>query len=169
MKRKDDARALFNHEASTVLGRVSAGTCTLEVDKRGLKYSIPYDDKDPDHQRVASKITRGDITGSSFAFRATKTEWSMEPGKGKKMPMDQPGREVRTVMSCEVHDVGPVTYPAYKSTTAATRAETEEAKQERDAWQEAIQQERTAAQAAIDSELSQLQARLQLINATIGD
>src|SRR5689334_2288993 len=35
-----DVRALFNHDPNYPLGRTSAGTCRLSIDKRGLKYEI---------------------------------------------------------------------------------------------------------------------------------
>jgi phage head maturation protease len=55
-------------------------------------------------------IERGDVSQSSFAFRATKEEWD-ETG-------DLP---VRTVLECELFDVSPVTYPAYDDSEVGLR------------------------------------------------
>lgn len=158
LKRKDDARALFNHNPDNLLGRVSAGTLGLKVDKVGLRYSIRFDESDPDHQRVARKLERGDLSGSSFAFRATKVLWSTEKIEGKRV-------DVRTVQDLELFDVGPVTYPAYQSTTAATRND-EAAKEEHQAWMQEQEAADQVARQQMDA-LSLAQARLQLIGAEL--
>ncbi|WP_134736933.1 HK97 family phage prohead protease, partial [Escherichia coli] len=36
----DDVRGLFNHDPNFILGRSSAGTLSLSVDERGLRYDI---------------------------------------------------------------------------------------------------------------------------------
>jgi len=70
LARKDDARALFNHDPNLVLGRVSSGTLRLSADSKGLKYEIV-----PPVTRTAedlvAMIQRGDVTGSSFEFLVT--------------------------------------------------------------------------------------------------
>jgi HK97 family phage prohead protease len=102
-----DVRGLFNHDPDNLLGRTSSGTLRLSVDSRGLRYSISYDPLDPDHQRVARKLQRGDLTGSSFAFQATDEAWHHD---GQ--------REVREVLDAQLYDVGPVSMPAYGATSA---------------------------------------------------
>lgn len=151
LKRKDDAAGLFNHDPDNLLGRVSAGTLKLSVDKTGLRYQIPYDDQDPDHQRVARKIERGDLAGSSFAFRPTRVEW-----------VEEDEREIRIIKDLELFDVGPVTYPAYRATTAATRSDGAQdgAKQEHQAWKQHKQEEAARLREQIDAELETYQARL---------
>lgn len=111
IKEDHDARALYNHEPDNLLGRVSAGTLKLSISKRGLEYSIPYDAQDPDHQRVKAKIKRGDLTGSSFAFRVTGEQWSEEGGV-----------DVRTITDLQLIDVSPTVYPAYESSSVGMRA-----------------------------------------------
>jgi len=107
---RHDVRALYNHNPDNLLGRTSAGTLHITTDAKGLRYSIPFDANDADHVRVKSKLDRGDLTGSSFAFQITGDEWSKEDGK-----------EVRTITDVSLVDVGPVTYPAYEGATASTR------------------------------------------------
>lgn len=106
---RDDVRALFNHDSNMVLGRTPK-TLTLSDSPEGLRYEI-----DPADTGVARDVTehirRGDVSGSSFAFLVTDEEWRKED----KVTI----REIRGV---ELFDVGPVTYPAYESTTAGVRS-----------------------------------------------
>ncbi|HYH68372.1 MAG TPA: HK97 family phage prohead protease [Urbifossiella sp.] len=112
--REDDVRGLFNHNDSLMLGRTTAGTMRLSVDRRGLRYEI--DPPDTTSARdLLTLLDRGDVTGSSFAF----------------MPDDTSYREVDGVYVIERHavrlfDVGPVSFPAYTATEAAARSVTAE-------------------------------------------
>lgn len=109
-----DVRALRNHEPDLILGRLSAGTLRLEEDGDGLRYEV--DLPDTTHGRdTAEMVRRGDLTGSSFGFRVAPQgdQWSMGDGG---MPM----RTVHKIMS--LHDVGPVTFPAYESTRVDVRS-----------------------------------------------
>jgi len=108
---KDDVRALFNHNPDHVLGRLAADTLTLEEDTQGLKYDITL----PDTQFANDLhvlISRGDITGSSFAFRSLVDEWDKT----------DPKTSLRTLKEVQLFDVSPVTYPAYKQTKVSARA-----------------------------------------------
>lgn len=111
LKDKHDVRALFNHEPNNLLGRSTSGTLRLSTDSVGLKYEIDL----PDTQQardVATLIDRGDLDGSSFGFVARKVEWE-----------DRGGMSYRKILDVDLIDVGPVTYPAYTSTTAQMRSE----------------------------------------------
>lgn len=115
LSRPDDVRALFNHDASAVLGRTVAGTLRLEVDKVGLRYTIDVPDS-PTGNDVAVAVQRQDVTGSSFAFIVGAESWARD---------EQPAGErwIRTVTDLsQLFDVGPATYPAYAGTTAAARS-----------------------------------------------
>lgn len=118
-----DVRALFNHDASALLGRTAAGTLRLSVDAVGLRYDI--DLPDTAHGRdVPALVGRGDLSGSSFAFVAKRTVWIEE---GELL--------VRQVEDLDLYDVGPVTYPAYDGTSAALRASgRDELDRERAEW-----------------------------------
>lgn len=115
LEEKHDVRCLFNHAADNLLGRTSNGTCVLSVDPVGLKYDCQFNRNDPDHQRVVAKIERGDLTGSSFAFRPTKVSWQKLPD----------GTDVRWIEDLALIDVGPVTFPAYEATTSFVRSDIE--------------------------------------------
>lgn len=109
----DDCRALYNHNSDAVLGRTTSGTLRLEEDEKGLKYSVDLPDTTLARD-LASLVDRGDINGSSFGFVVEQESWreSEEPD-GKRVA-------VRTIESVRLLDVGPVTYPAYSSTTTGT-------------------------------------------------
>lgn len=109
--KKDDIRALFNHDPNFVLGRMAAETLTLKEDKTGLFMEVDPPDAQWARDLVAS-IKRRDITGQSFSFRTIKDKWDRKEGR---VPL-------RTLLEVKLFDVGPVTFPAYPDTTVAARS-----------------------------------------------
>lgn len=112
---KPNVLGLFNHDMDNLLASTAAGTLRMEEDHRGLRYEFDLDATDPDHQRVIAKVRRGDLRGSSFAFKTNpKTdEWTTD---GRNYPV----RIVHEVSA--LRDVGPVTAPAYGQTEGAGKA-----------------------------------------------
>lgn len=110
--KKDDVRALWNHNDDYVLGRNKAGTLKLTEDETGLKVSI-----DPPDTQVARdlavSIGRGDISQMSFAFQVQEEEWIR--GEGKDL-------DLRKIKKVRLFDVSPVTFPAYDGTDIAMRS-----------------------------------------------
>jgi HK97 family phage prohead protease len=124
----DDVRALFNHDASAVLGRSKSGTLRLSADKVGLKYEVDL----PNTQLardLAESVDRGDISGSSFAFSVTP--------EGQKIERDKNGTTYRNILETRLYDVSVVTYPAYEAATSGLRSSenVEEAKAALDSWE----------------------------------
>jgi HK97 family phage prohead protease len=125
--REDDVRGMFNHDDNLILGRTGAGTMRLSIDSKGLRYEIDP----PDTQVARDLITllqRGDVTGSSFSFnpRSTTTR------------KDGDGLYVLERNDLQLFDVGPVAFPAYKSTEAGARNDgerSESARREVDEWE----------------------------------
>jgi hypothetical protein len=111
---EDDIRGLFNHDPSMLLGRVAATTMRLSTDNVGLRYEI-----DPGETQVGRDVTehvrRGDLSGSSFSFQITDERW-----------YEEGDLEVREILGVKLYDVGPVTFPAYESTSAGLRCESGE-------------------------------------------
>ena len=122
LKEKDDVRALFNHVPSQILGRSTAGTLDLSVDKRGYRYGLDAPDTQVARDLVAS-IERGDVDGSSFGFKVRSVRWDFTDDL-----------EIRNLLDVEVFDVGPVTFPAYEATEVDVRG----LELERDAYRERI-------------------------------
>lgn len=107
--READIRALFNHDPNYVLGRNRASTLTLEEDDKGLSYRISAPETDTIRDLVLEPIKRGDISGSSFSFRAIRTH-------------REDGGDLRELQEVRLFDVGPVTFPAYPQTDAQLRS-----------------------------------------------
>lgn len=107
---KGDVRCLFNHESGNVLGRTKSGTLRLWEDERGLRFEVDLPDtvlgKD-----VGTLVKRGDVSGCSFNFRATKQSWddTVEP-------------PLRTLEKLEIEEVSIVTFPAYADTSVGVRS-----------------------------------------------
>jgi HK97 family phage prohead protease len=113
IQEKQDVRCLFNHDPNHVLGRTKANTLTIQEDSKGLAYNCTP----PAGARCVESIERGDIDGSSFGFIVTKDTWQDErDDKGRLI------KSTRTIQDVDLFDVGPVTYPANDSATAAIRS-----------------------------------------------
>ncbi|MGQ4513689.1 HK97 family phage prohead protease [Streptomyces sp. DW26H14] len=72
---KPDLHLLINH-AGMPLARTKSGTLQLATDSTGLHVEAALDPSDPDVQRLAPKMDRGDMDEMSFAFRVKDDEWS---------------------------------------------------------------------------------------------
>lgn len=105
--------ARYMHDDNMLLGTTGSGTLRLSVDDTGLAYEVT-----PPRSRadVVELVERGDVRGSSFAFRAGSVEdtWDLS---------DQ-GYPRRTLESIQLKDVAPViTYAAaYADATAGLRS-----------------------------------------------
>lgn len=108
----DDVRALFNHDPSKILGRTSAGTLSLSIDDKGLRYSFEMPETTTGNDLLVS-MKRGDINQSSFAFTIREDSW-------EDMPDGRTLRHIRKIG--KVYDVSPVTYPAYVAASATARS-----------------------------------------------
>lgn len=108
--KKDDIRALFNHDPNYVLGRNLAGTLKLEEDEIGLRVKITPPDTSWARD-ITTSIRRGDISQMSIGFIVEKDEWSTENGM-----------DTRDLKKVRLFDVSPVTFPAYSATDVGVRA-----------------------------------------------
>lgn len=106
MQRGTDVVALYNHDPMFLLGRESSGTLRLSVDERGLRYEIDAPESRAD---LVELIERGDVRGSSFAFKVK--------GSGERWSKTADGRQLREIREIDgLFDVGPVLNPAYSAT-----------------------------------------------------
>lgn len=121
----DDVRCLYNHDPNQVLARCINGKGTLElsVDDKGLKYRYTTPNRSYALD-LADAIEKGDVTQSSFSFRAKKTIWT-EGGDGEP--------DLRQIVEIDkLYDVAPVTFPAYTDTTVAKRSRGENENHEKE-------------------------------------
>ncbi len=105
--KKDDIRALRNHNSDYVLGRKKNGTLKLKEDDIGLAVEITP----PDTQwarDLRESLRRGDIDQMSFAFEVLREVWDEED-------------ELRTLEKVKLWEVSPVTFPFYEGTDVSIR------------------------------------------------
>lgn len=107
--KRDDVRALFNHDANFVLGRNKSGTLRLSEDKDGLAIEVDMPDTQLVRDMVLEPIRRGDVSQMSFAFRTVIDEWRHFDDKPDE----------RDIKEVKLYDISPVTYPAYEGTDVA--------------------------------------------------
>ncbi len=118
MRDKQDVRGLFNHSPDFLLGRCSAGTMRLSVDRRGLRYEIDLPDTQAGRD-VAESIRRGDLTGSSFSFDVVSQRFTYGQMADSGSDVED---NIRELLDVNLFDVGPVSFPAYSSTEVGIRA-----------------------------------------------
>jgi HK97 family phage prohead protease len=105
-----DVRALVDHDSAKILGRITAGTLRIAKDQTGLRADIEPPNTSYSNDLIES-ISRGDVTGMSFAFRTLEDEWHIEDGE-----------PVREVLDMIIREVSVVTFPAYPETSVAMRS-----------------------------------------------
>lgn len=100
--------ALFNHDYGNVLGRSSADTLSLTVDKTGLRFVLNIPDTTIGRD-VYTNIKAGNLQGMSFGFSVADN--------GDTVKRDD-GQIVRTVHQIkQISEISVVAVPAYADTT----------------------------------------------------
>lgn len=107
----EQVRALYNHNADQVLGRVGAGTLRLSEDDTGLRFEL---DLPPTSyaKDLAALVERGDVSGCSFAFRVRAGGETWE---------QHDGQDVRILSALDLDEITITANPAYPDTTVAKR------------------------------------------------
>lgn len=117
LREKQDVRALFNHDANLVLGRVLSRTLRMREDSRGLYFECDLPSTRAARD-VYALVERRDVTGCSFSFNVPDggQRWSegRDPETGELTAF-------RDLTDLDVRDVGPVTFPAYPQTSVDSR------------------------------------------------
>lgn len=154
--REDDVRALFNHDPNQILGRTTAGTLRLSVDKVGLRYEIEPPNTD-DALGLIEAICRGDVSGSSFSFTINEQVW-----RDVVDPQTNQTTTIRELTAVTLYDLGPVTFPAYEGTSAGVRsaADLGEAQEELKRW-------RDTQSASVRAAIDQAEARARCIEIEV--
>lgn len=100
-----DVICTVNHDMDRLLGRRSAGTLKLTDTPTGLlaECSMPNTGYARD---LCELVTRGDVKGMSFGFKAGEVEWGMEQRT-----------KTRTIKTAEIFEVCFTPDPAYLTTS----------------------------------------------------
>jgi uncharacterized protein len=114
LKAQPDVRCSFNHNPDNVLGRTSNGTLQLAQDDKGLSYATDLDARTHIAQDVYCFVDRGDVTGSSFSFNVRKETWT-------ETIEDDFAIYLRVIEDVDLHELGPVLFPAYEGTSVGAR------------------------------------------------
>lgn len=110
---EDDVRLLLEHDPRWILGRNTAGTLRLSVDRRGLVAEADFPNTTYAAD-TAESLARGDLNQMSFAF-------TVRPD-GEELSTLKDGSVLRRLNDLNLYDVSIVAYPAYEGTEAALRA-----------------------------------------------
>lgn len=109
--KNSDIRGLKNHEASLIFAREGINL-TITEDKEGVRYeATPVDTLN--FREIAKEVDLGLLTGQSFGFNIKSDKWV-------DLDKDIPKRIITELEI--IHDVGPVTFPAYPDTNVAIRS-----------------------------------------------
>lgn len=109
--KKNNIRALWNHDSGTVLGATKSGTLRLSEDDKGLRFELNPPDTQAGRDAV-ELIKRGDVEGMSFGFRVIKQEWDESDKKNI----------VRTLVDVDLREVSITAFPAYPDTKVKVRS-----------------------------------------------
>lgn len=116
--RSPDVVCAWQHDLTKPLGRTANGTLKLATTAEGLRYECVPPNTSWGRDALES-IRRGDVTGSSFRFKADGQTFKENEGS-KEL--------IRSITSFKkLGDVSPVTNPAYAGASASVREEAEEA------------------------------------------
>jgi HK97 family phage prohead protease len=110
LEANDDILALAHHDRSRPLARRSKGTLKLEEDDKGLRVEITLNDSSSARD-VLADVKSGNIEGMSFSFSTINDEVTRADGI-----------VLRELIDVELHEVSPVTMPAYPETSIAARS-----------------------------------------------
>lgn len=105
-----DIRAIWNHNDDIVIGRTKVNTLRLAEDAYGLRFEI---DMPTERRAELESIRRGDVDQMSFGFEVDLDSWQR----------DADGVMVRTLHQVTLHEVSPVTFPAYPQTSISMRGD----------------------------------------------
>lgn len=109
--KKNNVRALWNHNSDLVLGSTGGNTMTLAEDETGLRFEITMPDTQAGRDGVVS-IDRRDVDGMSFGFNVRKQEWDET----------DPENVVRTLIDIDLAEISPTAFAAYPSTSVDVRS-----------------------------------------------
>lgn len=110
-------KSYFNHDPNMVLATTeSTPPLTVRETERGIEYEAPIPPTSYGRDLTVN-LERGNVKGSSFTF--------VVPKGGDRMWEDENGVVHREINKLTLYEIGPVTDPAFISTTASMRSSRE--------------------------------------------
>lgn len=109
--KKNNIRALWNHNPDFVLGSTKGGSLRLMEDDKGLRFELDPADTQAGRDAVTT-IERGDVDGMSFGFNVRKQEWDEK----------DPKKVVRTLVDVDLREISPTPFPTYPATKVSVRS-----------------------------------------------
>lgn len=104
-------RVMYNHGMDPSVGTKPVGRpSVIREDATGLWVEVPIDDTSYGRD-IAASLRSGALDGMSFRFSVVRDRWERPGGR---LPL-------RTLLEVELHELGPVDWPAYLATTAGIR------------------------------------------------
>lgn len=128
-----DVIAAVNHDPKLVLGRNRTGTLKLSVDAIGLRYDVKLPNTSVGRDTIEN-VRNGNYPGSSFKFLTDAEGLRLEkPRSADELPL------IVIERFTDLIDVGPVTFPAYETTSVSVRDALSTLLAEHDACAQALQ------------------------------
>lgn len=110
---KDQIKVLFNHGMDPSIGSKPLGKPrAINPDEMGLWTETPLDDTSYNGD-IKALLRSGALDGMSFMFDVINDEWQHDT---------EDGIPERTIREVRLYEFGPVTWPAYATTTAGIRS-----------------------------------------------
>ena len=107
-----NVRALYHHNAGSLLGSTRSGTLQLREDAHGLAFVLVLPDTSTGKD-LSILVDRGDVAGCSFGFRVA-------PGGDKWETRN--GQTLRELLNVDLVEITLTADPAYTDTTVALRS-----------------------------------------------
>jgi HK97 family phage prohead protease len=109
-----DVLALRDHNSSALLGRTKSGTLSLTDSTDGLRYIVKLPNTSVAND-LAESIDRGDLDSTSFGFAVIEDKWTATADE-----------VLRTLVSVELLEVSPCSFPAYPDASVSIRSAPQE-------------------------------------------
>lgn len=119
---RDRVKVLYDHGRDPSIGNKPLGPLTdLSADNRSANYEVQL--LDTSYNRDLKPAIEAGLLGASFRFSVVSDEIVQPTSRNKRNPEMLPER---TITDVDLYELGPVTFPAYASATAAMRSMTDE-------------------------------------------
>lgn len=119
---RDSIKVLYDHGHDPNIGNKPLGPLVdLREDEKGGYYEVPM--LDTSYNRDLLPGLKAGLYGASFRFKVVREDIVDEADPSEHNPRGLPERTIREI---QLYELGPVTFPAYQSATAAVRSLTDD-------------------------------------------